>query len=34
MFRLIRQLSFSKSLVTKFVSLNNKPCTISPTLID
>ena len=39
MFRLIRQvllalLSFSQSLATKCVSLNNEPCMIRPTLID
>ena len=39
MFRLIKQvfialLSFSRSLVTKYVSLNNRPCMIRPTLID
>ena len=39
MFSLIKQvfivlLSFSKSLAIKCVSLNNKPCTIRPFLID
>ena len=39
MFRLIKQifialLSFSESLTTKCVSLNNEPCMIRPTLID
>ena len=39
MSRLIKQffialLSFSKSLATKFVSLNNKPCMIRPFLVD
>ena len=39
MLRLIRQvllalLSFSQSLATKCVSLNNEPCMIRPTLID
>ena len=39
MFRLIKQvfialLSFSGSLTTKCVSLNNEPCMIRPTLID
>ena len=39
MFRLIKQvfivlLSFSGSLESKCVSLNNEPCTISPTLIN
>ena len=38
MFRLIKQvfitlLSFSGSLATKYVSLNNEPCMIGPTLI-
>ena len=27
-------LSFSKSLAIKFVSLNNKPCIIRPSLVD
>ena len=31
---LIAFLSFSESLATKFVSLNNEPCTIRPTVID
>ena len=39
MFWLIKQvfvvlLSFSGSLAGKYVSLNNKPCMIRPTLID
>ena len=39
MFGLIKQvfntlLSFSRSLATECVSLNNKPCLVSPTLID
>ena len=39
MFRLIKQvlialLSFSRSLKSKCVSLNNEPCMISPSLID
>ena len=39
MFRLIKQvfivlLSFSGSLESKCVSLNNEPCTIRPTLIN
>ena len=39
MFRLINQvffafLSFSGSLATKCVSLNNEPCTIRSTIID
>ena len=39
MFRLIKQvftalLSFSGSLATKFVPLNNEPCMIRPTLIN
>ena len=39
MFNLIKQvfvvlLSFSRSLATKCVSLNDKPCMIRPTLID
>ena len=39
MFWLIKEvfialLSFSESLATKFVSLNNEPCMIRPTLID
>ena len=33
MFRLIA-LSFSESLATKCVSLNNEPCMARPTLID
>ena len=38
MFRLIKQafiaiLTFSRSLETKFKSLNNEPCMIRPTLI-
>ena len=31
---LIAMLSFSESLATKSVSLNDEPCTIRPTLID
>ena len=31
---LITLMSFSRSLVTKCVSLNNESCTDSPTLID
>ena len=39
MFRLIKQvfillLSFSKSLATKCLSLNDEPCMVRPTLID
>ena len=34
MFRLIALLSFSESLATKCVSLNNEPCMARPTLID
>ena len=39
MFILIKQvftvlLSFSSSLVTKFLYLNNEPCMVRPTLID
>ena len=39
MFRLIKHVfivfsSFSKSLATKWMSLNNKPCMFSPTTID
>ena len=34
MFRLIVLLSFSESLATKCVSLNNEPCMARPTLID
>ena len=39
MFRLIKQLfiaflSFSGSSATKYVSLNNEPCMIRPTLTD
>ena len=39
MFRLIKQvfvplMTFSGYLLTKFMSLNNKPCMISLTLVD
>ena len=39
MFSLIKQvfivlLSFSESLATKYVSLNDEPCMIRPTLLD
>ena len=39
MFRLIKQpfialLTFSRSVATKFMSLDNEPCMIRPTLID
>ena len=30
----ITLLSFDKSLLTKFVSLNNQPCMLRPTLVD